>query len=329
VKIIGNILSLAALITLLTISAANAADHGKAKKVKKDKEASNNFSHIVTVKESFVQDRYVYIHYEENGKEGWLATLQSFFSSKPEPGEKVEYIGGFHVKDFESKSQKRKFDDILFVTKIIALKDKDKFEKEKKKSGSTAIDKKHAALKKSSALEAPKPGSIKKINNGKNIAEIFSEMDRLNNKEVILRAKAMKVSRNILGKTWITFQDGTGKAPDNKVVVVTDGAAKAGDILTVKGILKTGVWRRLYLQGTYRRSQHNRIREKWIGRQGYRQGIHIEARHTCASAFCCLVFSFRYRGLFQNIPRTGSGLWLCHIDHLSGQRLAVYRNNMD
>jgi hypothetical protein len=203
------------------------------------------FSHIVTVKESFVQDRYVYINFEENGKEGWLATLQSFFSSRPEPGEKIEYIGGFHVKDFESKSQKRKFDDILFVTKIRALKDKDK-DKDKDEKKDEMTKSKHggeriASLHNSRSVEPPKPGSIKKINNGKNIAEIFSEMDRLNNKEVLLRAKVMKVSRNILGKTWITFQDGTGKAPDNKIVVVTNGDAKVGDIMTVKGILKTRV----------------------------------------------------------------------------------------
>ena len=51
----------------------------------------------------------------------------------------------------------------------------------------------------------------------------------------------MKVSKQILGKNWITLQDGTGNPPDNKLVATTLETANIGDIVTKKGIKKTDV----------------------------------------------------------------------------------------
>ncbi len=42
-------------------------------------------------------------------------------------------------------------------------------------------------------------------------------------------------------KNWITLEDGTGTAPDNKLVATTKESINIGDTLTVKGILKTNV----------------------------------------------------------------------------------------
>jgi len=56
-----------------------------------------------------------------------------------------------------------------------------------------------------------------------------------------LRGKVIKVSRNILKKNWITLSDGTGTAPDDRIVAVTTDLVTPGDVATVTGTLKTNV----------------------------------------------------------------------------------------
>lgn len=192
-------------------------------------------SHIGIVKETHEKDRYVYLRLDEDGKEVWIATMISFFQSKVTPGDKVEYIGGDQIQGFESKAMGRTFDNLWFVTRIRSLKDA---ETQEKAVPGTAADADHGAAVK---VSPPASGSIKKPEHAKNISELFAQSDRLNNKEILLKAKVMKVSRNILGKTWVTLQDGTGTVPDNAIIAVTADDAQIGDILTVKGILKTNV----------------------------------------------------------------------------------------
>ncbi len=51
----------------------------------------------------------------------------------------------------------------------------------------------------------------------------------------------MKVNKNILGKNWVTLADGTGKIPDNQLLVLTKETADTGDIITVSGVIKNDV----------------------------------------------------------------------------------------
>ena len=51
----------------------------------------------------------------------------------------------------------------------------------------------------------------------------------------------MKFSENILGMNWITLQDGTGIAPENKLVVTSSEVAEVGDEVVVKGLVKNNV----------------------------------------------------------------------------------------
>ena len=51
----------------------------------------------------------------------------------------------------------------------------------------------------------------------------------------------MKVSLNIVGKNWITLQDGTGTAPDNRLIATSSEVVSVGDLVTVKGVVHTNV----------------------------------------------------------------------------------------
>ena len=53
----------------------------------------------------------------------------------------------------------------------------------------------------------------------------------------------VKFASNIVGKNWIHLKDGTGQPGDgtNDLVVTTKETAKAGEVLTVKGVVRTDV----------------------------------------------------------------------------------------
>ena len=56
-----------------------------------------------------------------------------------------------------------------------------------------------------------------------------------------MRAKVVKFSPNILGKNWVTLEDGTGTAPNNKLVVTSSWSVAVGDEVVVKGKVKNNV----------------------------------------------------------------------------------------
>ena len=59
--------------------------------------------------------------------------------------------------------------------------------------------------------------------------------------EVSLRAKVIKVSENIMGMNWITLQDGTGTAPNDKLIATSSELVTVGEVVTAKGLLQNDV----------------------------------------------------------------------------------------
>ncbi|MEN8262932.1 MAG: hypothetical protein ABFR82_05670 [Nitrospirota bacterium] len=194
---------------------------------------ADNTPRVAAVVETFNAGNYTYLKLDEDGKEVWLASQPMKVSA----GEKVEYIGGVPMKNFYSRSLERTFEDILLITRIKVLGTDPEKDKLKEKNA----DDHKAATEKSKTAEAPQKGEVKKAENGKTVQEIFSEREQLKDKEVVLRAKVIKVSTKILGMNWITLSDGTGEAPENKITATTSEDINAGDILTVKGVIKNDV----------------------------------------------------------------------------------------
>ena len=56
-----------------------------------------------------------------------------------------------------------------------------------------------------------------------------------------LRAEVLKFSPDILGMNWITLRDGTGIAPDDKLVVTSSETVTVGEEFIVKGKVKINV----------------------------------------------------------------------------------------
>ena len=96
-------------------------------------------------------------------------------------------------------------------------------------------------IPKPAAVAAPAPGEIEKLNDGKTIAEITTNSASLQEQSVRLRARVIKVSANIMGKNWVTLQDGTGSAPNDKLLATSSQMVAPGDLVTVQGVVRNDV----------------------------------------------------------------------------------------
>ena len=183
-----------------------------------------------TVAETIDAGSYVYIKLDDGV---WIAA-NSFAVSE---GDTIQYDGAMEMNDFHSKALDRDFESILFVSEA-SIKGADPVAKPAPSPGNahgkTRFDKRVVA-------QAPAAGEIKALPDGKTIADIYAESDDLNGKVVSLNAKVIKVNIRIMGKNWITLQDGTGTEPGNKIVATTQELVEPGDVVTVKGTLKTDV----------------------------------------------------------------------------------------
>jgi hypothetical protein len=168
-----------------------------------------------TVAETIDAGGYTYLRIEES--DTWIATSTMEVSR----GARVEYSGGSEMQNFYSKSLDRTFESIWFVGHVNV-------------SG-------HDTIAKSPASASPAPGEIEKLEGGKTIEEILSDPAALNTQAVSLRARVTKVSADIMGRNWITLQDGTGIEPANKLIATSQDMVIVGEIVTANGVIRNDV----------------------------------------------------------------------------------------
>ena len=56
-----------------------------------------------------------------------------------------------------------------------------------------------------------------------------------------IRGKVVKFTPGVMGKNWIHLRDGSGAAANgsNDLIVTSANQAKVGDVVTVKGVVRT------------------------------------------------------------------------------------------
>ena len=56
-----------------------------------------------------------------------------------------------------------------------------------------------------------------------------------------MRGKVVKYTPEVMGKNWIHLRDGSGSraSKDDDITVTTTSAAAIGDVIVVKGVVKT------------------------------------------------------------------------------------------
>jgi hypothetical protein len=187
-----------------------------------------------TVAETMLSGGYVYLKVEE--QDIWIAT--SPLARPLAVGDKVEYSGGMEMRDFYSKSLDRKFDSIYFIQNVsLAGQNADAMHAADMKAQGDGS----GAIPKPVTVNAPAAGEVSSLAEGKTIADIFAQATQLNEQTISLNAKVIKVSENIVGKNWVTLQDGTGTEPDNKLLATSQELVKPGDTVIATGIVRTDI----------------------------------------------------------------------------------------
>jgi hypothetical protein len=132
------------------------------------------------------------------------------------------------MENFESKTLKRKFDRIVFGQLLEPTA----------AHGGTPVAPAPAAA-------AAKPIKVDKASgpDARTVAEVVAGKATLKDKSVVVRGQVVKVNTGIMGKNWLHLRDGSGSAADgsNDILVTTKEIAAPGDVVSVKGTVRTDV----------------------------------------------------------------------------------------
>jgi hypothetical protein len=72
------------------------------------------------------------------------------------------------------------------------------------------------------------------------VAEIYAQKASLKEKPITIRGKVVKYNEGIMGRNWLHIRDGSGTAgKDNDLTVTTNDKVAVGDVVVVKGTLRT------------------------------------------------------------------------------------------
>jgi hypothetical protein len=189
-----------------------------------------------TVAETMDAGGYTYMLVDDGTSQVWVAITQA----PVKVGEEVSYFDGMVMQNFESKSLGRTFESVVFSSGLAsgsAGAGEDSFSAALSSEGSAP-----AALGSSKAIVEKAEVAVEKAtgDNSYTIDEIFSKAAELDGQNIRVQAKVMKVSRNIMGMTWVHLQDGTGDPAQNThdlVVTTTDEVADGLDVVLVSGKL--------------------------------------------------------------------------------------------
>ena len=176
---------------------------------------------------------YTYLRLQTANGEKWAAVPHTEVTV----GQEVTVMNGTTMYGFESKTLGRKFDEIIFgaaaQTKGAQPASPERLTVMKPAHGQAPLKEGGGEIK---VERAPGP-------DGKTVAELFEQKDKLNDSIVTVHAKVVKFSAGIMGKNWLHLQDGTGSqaTQTNDVTVNTQDQAAVGDVVTVKGKVRTNV----------------------------------------------------------------------------------------
>ncbi|MDP1734721.1 MAG: nucleotide-binding protein [Sulfuritalea sp.] len=172
-------------------------------------------------------ESYSYLRLKTADGEVWAAVGRA----PVKPGAKVAIENATVMNNFESKALKRTFDKIVFGS-----------------LGGAAVAGAGTALAAAHPVGAPRGDPVSDVKvakaggaDGRTVAEVITRRTELKDKTVLIRGRVVKFSASIMGKNWIHLRDGSGSAIDNSndVLVTTLDQASVGDIVLVKGIVRT------------------------------------------------------------------------------------------
>ncbi len=169
---------------------------------------------------------YVYLRIKTKDSEAWAAINKS----PVKKGAQVTVEVATEMKDFRSTTLNRTFPVVYFGYLAGTAPSAPQ--------GGMGMPHTSAAAPTGAAdVRVPKATGA----NAATVAEIVTKRAALKDKPVVVRGKIVKYNPGIMGKNWIHLRDGTGTAADNTndILVTSANAAKLGDVVTAKGVVRT------------------------------------------------------------------------------------------
>ena len=217
-------------------------------------DVQTNSGHVANVLETMDAAGYTYVKVDEDGNVYWIAGPRSAVVV----GSSISYIEQMIMKDFTSKSLNRTFDLLMFTTTIIPAAEaadgavagaQKAHDCEDCGNGvkTTPVVQQQAAVSTENSAEAAQeqaePINVAKAEGGYSVEELYAKKAELKGQKVTLKAKVVKVSKNIMGKDWVHLQDGTGAAGSTNDIIATglNTTVKVGDVVTAQATLNTDV----------------------------------------------------------------------------------------
>jgi hypothetical protein len=175
---------------------------------------------------------YTYVLVDTGDRQVWAAGPRTAVKV----GDPVVLTGGMPMENFRSQTLDRTFDVVIFVGSL--------------KAGDGKASAPHGGIGQSmpageaGAAVAPSEAAvdssnIQKFSGGNTVAELYSGKQELADTEVSVRGRVVKFNSGIMGRNWIHLQDGSGTEGSNDLTVTTEGTVKRGDLVVIRGTLKT------------------------------------------------------------------------------------------
>lgn len=169
---------------------------------------------------------YTYLRIKTASGETWTAVP----TSAVKVGSQVGIANPVTMQNFESKTLNKRFDKIVFGQILDPL--------------AKPAAPPSAAPANASATTAAITTVAKAVGpNARTVAEVVTGKAGLKDKTVLVHAQVVKASTGILGKNWLHLRDGSGSAAagTHDVLVTTLDNAAVGDIVNVRGKVRTDV----------------------------------------------------------------------------------------
>jgi hypothetical protein len=169
---------------------------------------------------------YTYLRLKTANGEVWAAVP----AAQVKVGADVTIANPQVMNGFQSRSLNKTFDRIIFGTLGGAGAP----------AAATDLGAMHADAAPAPAAKDTKVEKAKGPD-AQTVAGIVTGADKLKDKPVTVRGQVVKFSGDIMGKNWVHLRDGTGSASDrtNDVLVVTKDTARVGEVVLVKGTVRT------------------------------------------------------------------------------------------
>jgi hypothetical protein len=187
-----------------------------------------------TVLETIDSGGYTYLRLQTAGGEVWAAVRQAAVKK----GSQVTVVNGMPMVGFESKTLKRKFDQIVFGSLgSSAASGAPAAGAEMDPQVLAGIAAQHAGVT-SGPADVGEIGVEKaEAKDARTVAEIFAGKASLKDTLVSVRGKVVKYNPGIMGRNWIHLRDGSGSRDkkDDDITVTTAETAAIGEVVVVRG----------------------------------------------------------------------------------------------